>query len=74
MVNDYATGGEVHPAGDPSDDRIPAFLSGGCGYLPGRTGGLVKVGEVDENGSPSPAEEYFGAELLRRINERLRRD
>lgn len=69
-MTDYASGGEIRPAGDPDDDRIPAFLSGGCGYLPGRTGGGVEVGDVDGNGGPSPAEEHFGAEGLRRLNER----
>lgn len=71
-VTDYASGGLIRPAGDPGDDRIPAFLSGGFGYLPGHTGGMVEVGDVDENGDPP--EEYFGADVLRRINERLRRD
>lgn len=69
-VSRYATGGHITPLGDPGDDRIPVFLAPGCAFLPGRDGDLVELGHTDTDGNPSAAEEYFGADLLRRLNDR----
>lgn len=63
----YASGGIITTR-EPSDDRIPAFLSNGCAFFPGVDGDLVELGDVDAQGRPSPAEAHFGADVLRRMN------
>lgn len=66
----YATGGYISEPGSDRSDLIPAFLSpGGC-FFPAESGGMVELGDVDSEGKPSPTEEHYGAEFLRRLNER----
>lgn len=50
-------------------DLIPVRLSEGAAWFPGRDGEPVELGDVDSEGRPSPAEEMFGADMLRRLNE-----
>ncbi len=64
------TGGEIRPPTSPDDDLIPVRLSGGTAWFPARDGTPLELGERDEDGNPSPAEEAFGADVLRRMNER----
>lgn len=55
---------------EPHDDLIPVRLSDGGCWLPSTDGTeMVKVGNVDSHGGPSPAEEAFGADFFRRLNE-----
>ncbi len=64
------TGGQVRPPGSADDDLIPVRLSDGTAWLPARDGTPLELGDRDEDGNPSPAEEMFGADALRRMNER----
>ncbi len=52
------------------DDLIPVRLSDGTAWFPGRDGTPLELGERDEGGNASPAEEAFGTDMLRRMNER----
>lgn len=53
-----------------NEDPIPVRLSGGTAWFPARDGTPLELGERDEDGNLSPTEEAFGADVLRRMNER----
>lgn len=63
-------GGYIRPPGSSDDDLIHVRLSDGTAWLPARDGTPLELGERDEDGHLSPAEEMFGADVLRRMNER----
>ncbi len=64
------TGGQVRPPSSADDDQISVRLSGGTAWFPASDGTPLELGERDEDGRLSPTEEAFGAEMLRRMNER----